>query len=513
MIDMSRKDFLHGTLGSLIATGVGSGLTLQPAVARPSAPRRTLIRGARVLTMDSSRSEIPRADVLIDGGRIAGISPIIEAGNSEIVEAEGMILMPGLIDGHRHVWHSTFMGRRVVMDPFRSLDNITYANQRLAPVLTPEEVHFANYVGGKMALDAGVTSVVDHCTAVVSPEKGDAAARGLKESGIGGMFCYGLSGSPDYGAGATVSAARADAIMAAPADAWHLEQAAVVRDRHFSSGQDPLQFGVALSLMEFGKRTRQQIYDEVNAARALSPALMTVHLLGGNAPSLAPEPYNLIMDLGRKGLLDERFHVSHGGEFTKEDLKMMRDHGAMLCATPLSEEAFGLGVILARAFDSGVSLGIGVDTPMGVTMDFFEHIRGAFWNLAMNPEFADRRGKLTAYDILPLATIRGAHAIGQGEVIGSIEVGKRADLVLLRTDRMGFGVTGSAADRVLNFAALQDIDSVWVAGRAQKRGGQMLGIDWADVKTKAMAIAEKRNIDAESITFTGKVDQAVNLDK
>ena len=56
-----------------------------------------------------------------------------------------------------------------------------------------------------------------------------------------------------------------------------------------------------------------------------------------------------------------------------------------------------------------------------------------------------------------------------GDVTGTISVGKRADLVLLRTDRIGFAMLGSLADRVLNFGSLADIDSVWVAGRARKR--------------------------------------------
>ena len=89
-----------------------------------------------------------------------------------------------------------------------------------------------------------------------------------------------------------------------------------------------------------------------------------------------------------------------------------------------------------------------------------------------------------------------------GDEAGAIAVGKRADLVLLRTDRIGFASLGSLADRVLNFASLPDIDSVWVAGQLRKRGGQMIGVDWADLKSQVVTAQQRIGQQAASITFT-----------
>lgn len=80
--------------------------------------------------------------------------------------------------------------------------------------------------------------------------------------------------------------------------------------------------------------------------------------------------------------------------------------------------------------------------------------------------------------------------------------GKRADLVLLRTDRFGFASMGGLADRVVNFAHWQDIDSVWVAGTAKKRAGAMPGVDWRTVKMRAKAIQDRVIPQAQSIIFT-----------
>ena len=74
--------------------------------------------------------------------------------------------------------------------------------------------------------------------------------------------------------------------------------------------------------------------------------------------------------------------------------------------------------------------------------------------------------------------------------------------MLLRTDRPGFAMNGTLADRVLNFASLPDVDSVWVAGNARKRKGQMIGVDWAKLKADVATAQERIGSLAASITFT-----------
>ena len=90
----------------------------------------------------------------------------------------------------------------------------------------------------------------------------------------------------------------------------------------------------------------------------------------------------------------------------------------------------------------------------------------------------------------------------RGDVTGTITVGKRADLVLLRTDRIGFAMQGTLADRVLNFGSLTDIDSVWVAGTARKRNGQMIGVDWTELKSQVVEAQKRIGPLAASITST-----------
>jgi len=95
----------------------------------------------------------------------------------------------------------------------------------------------------------------------------------------------------------------------------------------------------------------------------------------------------------------------------------------------------------------------------------------------------------------------GASAIRLGDRVGSITVGKRADLVLLDTDRIGFGMAGSLADRVVKFANTSDINSVWIAGVARKRHGQMLDVDWPNLKSQLVEAQNRVHRLADTIKY------------
>ncbi|MCC6306251.1 MAG: amidohydrolase family protein [Rhodobacteraceae bacterium] len=472
--------------------------------------RPTLIRGASVLSMDRAVGELARADVLLRGDRIAAIGPSLAAEGAEVVPAEGMILMPGMIDGHRHVWESVILGH-LVKTTRKYRTYLVYNNQQVAICFTPEDVYLGNYVGGLTMIDGGVTSVVDHAHIVHTPAKGEAAARGLLDSGIGGVFCYGITHSPTYGPGDTITPARGWAEFVAAPDDWHLRAAAEIRDRLFADPAGILKFGVGLSLVEFGRRTAESIRGEIASARALRPYLMTQHISGaapaGTDGSLTattmglPADYSIVADLHRAGLLGPDYHLSHGNQLTDHELDLLLETGARLCATPMGEFPYTNPSIHGRAWARGLPIGIGIDVPLAFTNDFFEHLRTSFWSLYRDREGAGIAARMDSTALLSLATIEGARAIGMADEIGSIAPGKRADLVLLRTARYGFANAGTLADRVVNFAHESDVDSVWVAGRARKRDGVMAGVDWADLKARADALEKRVTAAAGTITI------------
>lgn len=454
-------------------------------------PTSVLIRNADLLTMDDKLGEMPSADVLVEDGRIARIGRGLQApAGAEVVDASNMILMPGMIDSHRHTWETPNIGELVKTEPKRYSTYIPFNNQRVGVCMTAEDVYLGNLLGGLVMIDSGITSVLDQAHVIHTAAKGDAAGKGLLDSGIGGVFCFQITHSPSYGPGDTVTAEQAWKEFGAPADEQHLQWARATRDRYFSDGADLLRFGIGLSGLSVGPdRTIESVRWELEQARALEPFLMTMH---GHS----------MMHLEEAGLVGPDLHMSHGNGLTDAELAIMAARDMKLGCSTMGEYAYEFPQIHGRARAAGVSVGIGMDVPVALCHDYFEHLRNSFWSLYRSPEGTALAEDYTSTDVMAFATSLGARSLGLGDEVGSLTEGKRADLVLLDTSRYGFAMMGSLADRVVNFAHWQDVDSVWVAGRPRKRHGKMLNVDWTALKQKAREMQLRVIPQAESIIFT-----------
>lgn len=506
MAKFTRKGFL-GLTAAAAAIGATGCATTQSATPTQVGPaRRTLIRGADVLSMDAQVGEAMNTDVLLDNGVIVAIGQNLAADDAEIIDATGMILMPGMSDGHRHVWEGLEAGRLVKTEA-RRYSTYQEWKMRVMVCFTPEDHYLGGYLGGLQAIDSGVTSLLDYAHCQYTPESSAAAARGLKESGVGGWYCHQVSHTPTYGPGDTVSLEQANSERGAIAGDRHWGIVEHVKSTVLSDESAPLQMGVALSNGSFGSPIAQA-QSEFERARGMGLKMIAAH---SHRPS-RPYPAGYfgardsgILDLRDAGLLGPDFHLSHGNNLTEEELAVMAQHEVMLCSTAMGEfpyPAAGRGFSShGRARRAGVAAGIGIDVTVALAQDYFEHARAAFWSLYLSPEGQQIADAYKSEDTLDFATRLGAKAIRLGDVAGTISVGKRADVVLLKTDRFGFAMIGSLADRVLNFASLQDVDSVWVAGRALKRNGTMIGVNWANLKAQLEAAQERVWQQASSINF------------
>ena len=369
----------------------------------------TLIRNSDVLTMDQKHGELRGCDVLIDKGRIAAIGKAIDAPNAYVVQADGMILMPGMIDGHRHTWETVLAGELVKTSTNWSR-YFTDCNYKYGLCFTPEDMHFAQYAGGIDALDSGVTSVVDHCHVTWGDALEDAAARGLKDSGIGGYFCYQMTPTVTYGPGATI--ALRDAVReVTKADERHFASAERLCKTYFADPASSLQFGGALSI-GIGYMTVAEMADEMTRLRKMGAKILTQHVQKPNWPIDATKFYSGLGDLYRAGLLGPDYHCSHATWATEDELRMLRETGAGVCSCCMGEMpyvSFGKGPsVHGRAKAAGIPAGNGVDVPIGLTNDFFEHTRAGFWSLFTTDQGSGFAADYTSTDVLDFSTRMGA---------------------------------------------------------------------------------------------------------
>lgn len=105
--DVSRRRFLEGGALAVVAGAIAASGAAWPERAHAqTAAARTLIRNGHVLSMDSAIGDFARADVLIEGGKIAAVRPDISADGATVIDGANMIVMPGFIDTHRHMWQA-----------------------------------------------------------------------------------------------------------------------------------------------------------------------------------------------------------------------------------------------------------------------------------------------------------------------------------------------------------------------------------------------------------------------
>ena len=359
----------------------------------------------------------------------------------------------------------------------------------------------ATDLGGKMAIDSGVTRVIDEAHVAHTPEKLEASMRGAIASGIGGVNCPRLSSPVSYGPGDTVDFKKAwDTRVGRGAD-WHFERAAKLRDELFSDSDAPLQFGVSHLNPESGATPVEQIHAEIARCWALEPKMMKGVIFGeygGNSK------LRVVPDLVKAGLIRKNYIVGHGNGITDDELIMLRDVGGSLASTPRAEVRMNGPSAIARCHKVGCPVAIGIDHLVYNPLDFFEQIRTAdvaMWaNYGVNKQIAQT---MTARDLMHIATLGGAKAMGMDSKVGSITPGKLADLVLLRTDRLGFPEIGDLAERVLTFAGIQDIDSVWVQGKLHKKDGQLVDFDKGMYKRVVKRWHTVR-AEGETIRFVGE---------
>jgi imidazolonepropionase-like amidohydrolase len=149
---------------------------------------RTLFTGAAIWTSDPAIGALARGDVLIDGSEIVAVGERLQVDDARVIDVDGKIVMPGLVDTHRHMWQSSI--RQIAAD--WTLGH--YVEQMLGtfgPRFLPEDVRAANLLGGLEALEAGVITVMDWSHIMNSPDHADAALEGHRASGVRAVFGYG----------------------------------------------------------------------------------------------------------------------------------------------------------------------------------------------------------------------------------------------------------------------------------------------------------------------------------
>ena len=421
---------------------------------------KTLIRGGTVITMDPELGDLPRGDILIEDGKIAGIEQHIDA-DAEVVDASGRIAIPGFVDTHRHTWEAAIRG----CAPNATLDDyFVEVLDTFAPAYRAADVYASNLAGSLECLNAGITTLVDWSHINNTPEHADAAIRGLQETGIRAQYAYGSANT-------SLSDYWFESKIAIPA-----EDVRRVRETYFSSDDGLLTMGLATRGPGFC------VEDVVRAEWSLARELgipITVHVAMGRVAGR----FGMIKQLSDYGLLGPDTTYIHCCYFSEEEWRLVADSGGSISIAPQVEVQMGHGwPPVMKAIEYGLPPSLSIDVVTTAPGDMFTEMRSAFGTerARVNAECwqADTAvpdTMLTARQMLEMATINGARVAGLDDRTGSLTPGKRADVVLIDARALNVAPVIDPVAAVTLCADVSNVETVMVDGQIRKRNGKLVG--------------------------------------
>jgi 5-methylthioadenosine/S-adenosylhomocysteine deaminase len=442
---VSRREFLASaaaTSAGAFDTIAGSG---SQAGAPPPQPGRILLKGGAVLTLDPTLGDFDAGDVLIDGDRLAAVGRDLQApAGVSVVDASRMVVMPGFVDTHRHMWQGAL--RSILPDGLLSdyVRVILGARRHYRP----EDVYIGNLASALGAIDAGVTTVLDWSHIGNSPAHSDAAVAGLREAGIRAVYAFG-GGAPG-------------------SDNRFPDDIRRLRAEHFASDGGLLTLALAGGLdagqwalaRDVGARISVHVNDTgqlLPLARALGPDVTCIH-----CTQLSADEWRLLAKTG-------------AGVSIAAPVEMQMGHGI----PPIQ-----------AALDHGIRPSLSVDVETQMAGDMFRQMLAVF-TLQRMQILARQRAKepnlpplLTVRAVVEMATIQGARDNGLEARTGSLTPGKQADVILLDRDRVNVMPVNDAYGALVHGMDTSNVDTVFIAGRPRKWRGALVNIDLADIRRR-----------------------------
>jgi 5-methylthioadenosine/S-adenosylhomocysteine deaminase len=434
-----------------------------------------IIRSGHVVTMDPGLGDIPDGDILVTGGCIAAVGAGLDAAalgapEARELDARGMIVAPGLVETHWHLWNTLLRSMSGGMPGEDRPVGYFPVSLGLGQAFTDEDNYRGTLLACAEAVNSGITTVHDWSHNVRGPAHAEAELRALAEAGLRARYSYGYSaGHPNDQAMDTggLRALHRDwdtwSGPGAPGRAGLLTLGMACRG---PGGSNP------------ATRVPPGVYQrEMAAARELGLPI-TVHASG------PPAAAGQIAALAGADLLGPDLQVVHANSATAAEIAQLAEAACAVSLSPFSELLIGYGLPqTAELLAAGIRVGLSVDTTaLTGNADMFAIMKltQGLINAAAHQEFA-----CTARQALALGTIEGARSLGLDAVTGSLTPGKRADIILVATGHPNLGVLTDPAGLLVTAAQPGNVDTVLADGQILKRAGALVTLDGERITAQA----------------------------
>ncbi len=439
---------------------------------------RTLLTGGTILTCEEGMRVLPAAIVAIDGAEIVAVQPHPPEGFAPetIIDCSGCVVMPGMVNSHVHLGEHSLKGVLETID----FEELFYSKLfAWESHLTAEVIGRASTVAALESLRCGVTTVADMY------HHAEATARAVELTGIRAVIGQKILGFPlsdplQTGAGGNAfrfdAGAFKDQLAAACefADRWHRGAEGRITVSLSPHATNTLEPWMLARVAEEAQRRSSLVHMHLAQMQAERDEVFSRHGLG------------CVDLLAETGLLNDRLLAAHSIFVSDRELSLLAEHRAAVAHNPIANaKDGGLVAPIASMLAHGVRIGLGTDA---FHVNLLEAARfSAFLHRAHHgdPHF------ITAEQALSWATLGGARAVGLERSVGSLEPGKKADLVVIDMTALNLVPWTDAAAAVVYHAEPGNVKWVLVDGRVVVEEGGSRTVDPVAARREFTAATEE----------------------
>ncbi len=428
-----------------------------------------IVLGGTVVTMNGARRVIEDGAVAVSAGRLAAVGPRAEIETkytaAETIDASGKVVIPGLINGHTHVPMTLFRGLADDLDLQEWLTKYIFPAE--AKNVTEDFVRAGTQLGLAEMIRGGTTTYCDmyYFEQAIAEETAKAGVRGvLGETVI------------DFAVADNKTNAEAMAYTESFVKKWKnhaLITPAIAPHAPYTVSEEHLK-----AVRAFSDRTGAPVVIHVaETRREVDDSL--------KSKGASPVAY-----LSRIGFLNDRVIAAHVVHASAEDIALLKRAGVGCVHNPQSNMKLASGVApVPQMLLAGLDVGLGTDgAASNNDLSMWEEMDAA---AKLHKVFSLDPKVVSAVEAFEMATIRGARALHMEREVGSIEPGKRADLVVVDLDTLNQTPFYNIYSDLVYATKAADVRTVMIEGRVVMRDRRLLTLDESDIKARARAFRER----------------------
>ena len=421
---------------------------------------KTLITNAYVLDMLGDEPDIKKSDILIEDNIIIKMQrDLSEEVVDEKINAKNMVVMPGLVNTHTHLAMSIFRGYK---DDRKLMDWLENAIFPVEDKLEPEDIYWNSYLSCLEMIRTGTTTCNDMYFGM------NKAIEAIENTGLRALVAWSITDDSirdkvertrEYAKKYNVPGSRIKVVTSPHAP--------------YTCNPDTIKLCVDLA-----KELNTSLHIH------LSETLDEEETIRNRYDKRGTEYLN---DLG---VFDVPVILAHGIYISDSDIEILKKIKGGISHNPISNCKLSSGICdVVKLRKNGINVGLGTDgIGSTTTLDMFEEMKTAAYLQKVNTM---EPTSIKAYDILKMATIEGARVLGLDNEVGTLEPGKKADMIFIRTDKLHLCPDNDVCTNIVYSANGSDVDTVIIDGKVIMQNRKMINLDEKEVMRQVKKIAKR----------------------